>query len=195
MPLILSDCRMVFLKTTLAGVALLVVGVLLLTVAGQYVTVEVQVIQRRSVEPHAEFLVGDVADKSYNLPASVEALGTISVTEAPSNQTGSIKFFVFDADNYQKWTTVGNANAAYSAEKQGQFNFTFTTDKSGVYHFVFDNHASLYKKYVTLTIGYNEVIRSRVPDTRVAYVGWASAIAGLVISVYGLVRKVPISWA
>ena len=186
---------MVLLKTTVAGFALLVLGLLLLTVAGQYVTIEVQEIQRRGVEPHAEFLVGDVVDKSYSLPAGVEVLGTISVTEAPSNQTGGIRFLVFDADNYQKWAIGGQANFAYSAEKQGQFNFTFTTDKSGVYHFAFDNRASLYKKYVTLTIAYNEVIKSRVPDTRVGYVGWALVIIGGLIFVYGLLRKPPIPWA
>jgi hypothetical protein len=147
------------------------------------------------VEPHAEFLVGDLVDKSYNLPASVQVLGNVSVTEAPSNQTGAIRFLVFDSDNYQKWTTVGQADSAYSGEKQGQFSFTFTTAKSDVYHFVSDNRASLYKKYVTLTITYDDVVTSRVPDTRVGYVGWVFVAAGLGIALYGLVRKPPVKWA
>ncbi len=192
---VLSDCRMVLLKTTIAGCALLVVGILLLTVAGQYVTVEAREVQTRSVEPHAEFLVGDTVDKSYNLPANVEVLGTLDATQAPSNQTGSIRFLVFDADNYQKWLTGGQASSIYSAEKQGPLNFTFTTGTDGIYHFVFDNHVSLYKQYVTFTVAYNEVIRSRIPDTRVGYVGWVFAIMGGLIAAYGLLRKPPVSWA
>jgi hypothetical protein len=58
---------MVLLKTTLAGVCVLVIGILLLTMLGQYVTVEVQEVHTRTVEPHAEFLVGDVADRTYNI--------------------------------------------------------------------------------------------------------------------------------
>jgi len=186
---------MVLLKPTVAGFAVLVCGILLLTVLGQYVTVEVQEVHRHDVEPHAEFLVGDFADKSYSLPGSSEVLGTMSVTEAPSNQTGDISFMVFDAENYQRWSSGGQANFMYSAEKQGQFNFTFTTDKAGVYHFVFDNRASLYKKYVTVTIAYNEITTSRVPDPRANYVSWALIITGGLIFIYGLVRKPPVSWA
>ena len=195
MRLILSDCGMVLLKTTVAGLAILVLGVLLLTVMGQYVTAEVQQVHRQDVEPHAEFLVGDSVDRAYNLPASSEVLGTISVTQAPSNQTGDIRFMVFDADNYQRWSAGGQANFVYSAENQGEFNFTFTPKNSGVYHFVFDNTASLYKKYVILTIAYKQITTSRVPDTRVGYVGWAFVVGGGSIFIYGLLRKPPITWA
>jgi hypothetical protein len=51
---ILSDRRMVLFKTTLVGVCILVAGILLLTTLGPYVTVEVQQVQYRDVEPHAE---------------------------------------------------------------------------------------------------------------------------------------------
>jgi len=186
---------MVLLKTTIAGFAALILGVLLLTMIGQYVTVQVQEVQRHDVEPHAEFLVGDVVDKSYSLPGGSAVFGKVVVTQAPSNQTGDVQFMVFDSDNYQRWSSGTQANYAYSAEKQGQINFTFTTDKSGVYHFVFDNRQSLFKKYVILTVAYNEVITSRVPDTRVTYVAWALIAVGGVVLVYGLVRKLPTSWA
>ena len=48
---------MVLLKPTVTGIALLGLGMLLVAAIGPYVTVEVQQIQRRPVEPHAEFLV------------------------------------------------------------------------------------------------------------------------------------------
>jgi len=195
MRLILSDCGMVLLKTTVAGVLILVLGVLFLTVMGQYVTAEVQQVHREDVEPHAEFLVGDSVDRAYSLPAGSEVLGMISVTEAPSNQTGDIHLIVFDADNYQRWSSGEQANFVYSAGNQGQFNFTFTPKNSGVYHFVFDNTASVYKKYVTLTVAYDQVTTTRVPDTRVGYVGWAFVLCGGLILVYGLLRKPAISWA
>jgi hypothetical protein len=102
---------------------------------------------------------------------------------------------VLDSDNYPKWSTGTQANFLYTAEKQGQFNFTFTTEKSGVYHFVFDNTASLYKKYVILTVAYNEITVTRVPDPRTAYVAWPLIVAGGLILLYGLARKPPIPWA
>lgn len=186
---------MVLLKTTLTGIALLGLGMLLVAAIGPYVTVEVQQIQRRPVEPHAEFLVGDFIDKPYNLPASVNVIGTLSGTQAPTNETSDIRVLVFDAENYQRWSSTGQASSVYSADKQGKLNFTFKIDKEGIYHFVFDNRASLYKKYVVLTIAYDEVVTQRVPDTRVGYVGWALAVVGAVILVYGLVRKPAITWA
>ena len=185
---------MVLLKTTIAGLAVLILGVLLLTMIGQYITVQVQDVQRHDVEPHAEFLVGDLVDRTYNLPAGSEIIGNATVTEAPSNQTSDLHFMVLDSDNYQRWSAGTQANYAYSAEKQGQISFAFTTEKTGVYHFVFDNRASLYKKYVVLTIAYNEVITSRVPDTRVTYVAWSMIGVGGLVLAYGLVRKPPISW-
>jgi len=185
---------MVLLKTTVAGFVVLILGVLLLTMIGQYVTVQVQEIHRHDVEPHTQFLVGDMVDKSYSLPAESGVFGIVTVTQAPSNQTSDIRFVVFDSDNYQRWSSGTQANFAYSAEKQGPINFTFTTDKSGVYHFVFDNSKSLYKKYVTLTVAYNEIITSQVPDTRVTYVAWVLIAVGGLVLVYGLMRKPPVSW-
>jgi len=195
MCLILSDYRMVLFKPTLTGIALLVLGLLVATMIGPYVTVEVQEVHRRSVEPHAEFLVGDVVDRSYNLPPTTNVIGTVLVTEAPSNRTSDVSLLVLDAENYQRWNSGGQASSLYSEEKQGQFNFTFKIDKGGIYHFVFDNRASLYKKYVVLTIAYDEITTKRVPDTRVGYVGWALASIGGLVLVYGLVRKPSVTWA
>lgn len=186
---------MVSLKATLTGVSLLVLGILLLTVLGQYVTLEAVETQRRDVEPHAEFLVGDVVDRSYSLPASVPVFGSIEATEAPSNQSGDIRLLVLDAANYQRWTTGGQSDFLFSSERQGQFNFTFKTDKSGVYHFVLDNRASLFKKYVTLTVAYNEMYTSHVPDMRARYVGWALLVVGGVVLAYGIAKRAPIPWS
>jgi len=192
---ILSDRRMVLFKTALVGVCILVAGILLLTTLGPYVTVEVQQVQYRDVEPHVELpLLGDVADRPYTLPANVAASGSVDVTQAPTNASGDIRFMVFDADNYQKWSSGQQSDFMFSAEKQGQFNFNFTTGNAGVYHFVFDNRPYPYKKYVSLSVGYSEVTISHVPDPRVPYIGWALAVVGAVLLVYGLARKPPIPW-
>lgn len=193
--LILSDRDMVLFKTALVGTALLVLGVLLLTIIGPYVTVEIQETHLQVVEPHAEFLVGDVVDRSYSLPATSDVLGTVGVSEAPANQTGGISLIVFDAQNYGRWSTGGQASSLYSAEKQGQFNFTFKTEKADTYHFVFDNRASVYKKYVVLTIAYDEVTTKIVPDSRVPYAAWTLVIIGGLVLIYGLLRKPPVTWA
>ena len=186
---------MVLLKTTLAGASMLVVGILLLTLLSQYVTVQVQYTQTRTLEPHAEFLVGDVVDRQYTLPASVSAAGTVDITQAPTNASGDVRFTIFDDSNYQKWNSGQESNSLYSADGQGQFNYTFSTGGTGLYHFVFDNRASLYKKYVVLSVNYGEVILTHVPDPRIPYIGWILLVGGAIVLVYGLFRKAPVSWA
>jgi len=186
---------MVLLKTTLIGALLLVAGILLLTVAGPYITIQVQVVQPHEVEPHAQFLVGDVADRQYTLPGGVSVVGTLNVAQPPTNQSGSVQFMVFDAQNYGLWSAGQQSNNLFTSDQQGAFNFTFNTAGAGVYHFVFDNRASVYKKYVTLSVGYNEVSVSTKPDPRVLYVGWGLLAAGLVALIYGLARKPRITWA
>lgn len=186
---------MVLLKTTLAGATMLVVGILLLTLLSQYVTVQVQYTQTRTVEPHAEFLVGDVVDRQYTLPASVSAAGTVDVTQAPSNASGNVQFTIFDDSNYQKWNSGQQSNSLYSSEGQGQFNYTFSTGGAGLYHFIFDNRASLYKKYVVLSVNYDEIILTHVPDSRIPYIGYVLLVGGAIVLVFGLLKKPPVSWA
>ncbi len=185
---------MVLLKTTLTGAILLVAGILLLTAVGQYITVEVQVVQRHDVESHAEFLVGDVTDRPYSLPAEVSVFGTLDVTKAPTNGSSDVQFLVFDSINYQNWAAGQQSSFILSGDQQGRSNFTFNTNNSGVYHFVFDNRASLFKKYVVLSVSYNEVSTSRQPDPRTPYIGWGLSAVGLILLVYGLIRKPPIPW-
>jgi len=186
---------MVLFKTTLAGAAAIIVGVLLLGYGGQYITMTVQNVQRTEVEPHAEFLVGDVVERSYSLPAGVTALGIVKVTQAPTNQSGTIRLLVFDDENYKKWSSGSQANFAYSTEEEGQFNYTFTTSISGTYHFVFDNRASLYKKYVDFSLAYNEVVTNQIPDPRTQYLAWGLVIFGAILLVLGLLRKPPLIWS
>ncbi|MGO9645564.1 MAG: hypothetical protein ACLPY5_12550 [Candidatus Bathyarchaeia archaeon] len=186
---------MVLFKTAIVGVAVLIIGILLLTVIGPYVTVTAQNIQTRDVDPHVEFLVGDMIDRSYTLPSSVPVFGSVYVSQAPTNQTSNIQLSIFDADNYQIWSSGGQANSLYSTDGQGQFNYTFTTPKSGLYYFVFDNRASLYKKYVVFSLSYNEVITSQEPDTRIPYLAWAFIIVGGLVAAVGLIRKPAMSWA
>jgi hypothetical protein len=185
---------MVLFKTAMVGICILVAGMLLLTTLAPYMTIEVQQVQYRGVEPHAKFLVGDVADRTYILPANVAASGSVDVTQAPTNATGDIRFMVFDDNNYQKWNSGQQSNSLVPADNQGKFVFNFTTTNNGVYHFVFDNRASLFKKYIVLTVGYSEVTTSHVPDPRVPYIGWALVVVGGILLVYGLARKPPIPW-
>ena len=182
-------------KTTMTGIALLIIGVLLLTFAGQYITMTVQNVQRTDVEPHTEFLVGDMEQRSYTLPINVMVFGTVKVTQAPSNQSGDIRLLVFDDENYQRWSSGGQGNSVYSTEKQGQFNYTFTSNANVLYHFVFDNRASLYKKYVVFSLAYNDVVTSQVPDPRIQYAAYAMVVLGAVLLVIGLAMKPKPRWS
>jgi len=167
------------------------------TVLGQYVTAEVQEVQRHDVEPHVEFMVGDVKEKEYTLPGSVSVLGTVDVTqEIPSNESdsGNFHFMVLDNANYQKWSSSSQPDPLFSTDNEGRFNYTFTTPAAGVYHFVFDNSNSPSKKSVVLTVEYDEVLTSRVPDTRIIPVGYVLMVLGALVFVYGLVKKPQVHW-
>ena len=192
---ILSDRRMVLLKATLVGALLLVAAAVLLTVAGPYFTLQVQDVQQHSVEPHVEFLVGDVTDRQYTLPGDVSVFGSVNVAQAPSNQSGSLQFMILDNQNYNLWSTGQPSNNLFVSTQPGSINYTFNTPSSGLYHFVFDNRASVYKKYVVLGVNYNEISTSTKPDPRVPYVGWGLLAVGLAVLVYGLLRKPAITWA
>jgi hypothetical protein len=185
---------MVLVKTTFIGAALIVAGVLLLTVVGPYITIQVQVSQRHDVESNARFRVDDVTDRQYTLPGSVAVSGTLNVAQAPTNQSDDIQFMIFDAQNYQSWATGQQSNYMFASDRQGLSNFTFNTPSSGVYHFVFDDRASPYKKYVTLSIGYDEVSVNYQPDPRVPYVAWGLLAIGLVVAIYGVLRRQAVLW-
>ncbi|MGD0423204.1 MAG: hypothetical protein ABSA92_07065 [Candidatus Bathyarchaeia archaeon] len=182
-------------KTTMTGVAVLVIGILLLTFAGQYITMTVQNVQRTDIEPHAEFLVGDMEQRSYTLPAAVTVFGTVKATQAPTNQSGDIRFLVFDDQNYQKWSTGVQANFVYSTDREGQFNYTFTSTANVLYHFVFDNRASLYKKYVVFSLAYDDTVSSQVPDPRTQYIAYAMIVLGALLLVVGLAVKPKPRWS
>jgi hypothetical protein len=186
---------MVLLKTAMVGALLLVVGVSLLTVAGSYITVQAQVVRRHDVESHAQFRVGDLTEREYSLPGSVAVFGTLDVAQVPTNQSSDLQFMVLDTQNYQLWSSGQQSTYLFTSDHLGHSNFTFTAPASGVYHFVFDNRASIYKKYVTLSIGYNEVLISNQPDPRVPYVGWGLLVVGLVVLIYGVLKRPPITWA
>lgn len=186
---------MVLFKTALVGALILVAGILLLTVAAPYLTIQVQDVQRHDLEPGTQFLVGDVTDKQYTLPGAVLVFGTIDVGQAPTNQSASTHFVVFDSQNYQLWSNGQQSNNLFNSDQPGASNFTFNTGSAGVYHFVFDNRASVYKKYVTLSISYNEVSVSTKPDPRIPYLAWGLVAVGLVVLVYGIGRKPPATWA
>jgi hypothetical protein len=191
---------MVLLRTTIAGALLVVVGALLLTVIAPYITVQVQSVQRHDVVLHAGFTVGQIyggVDRplSYSLPGGVSAIGTLGVVQIPSNQSSDIQLTVYDADNYQKWAGGQQSTFAFLNDVRDHSNFTFTTSNSGPYYFVFDNTASPYKKYVTISLGYNQVATNQIPDPRVPYVAWSLLGAGVIVLAIGLIKKPPISWA
>lgn len=186
---------MVLFKTSVAGAMLVVAGLLLLTVAGQYVTVPVQTVQRHYVEQLAAFTVGDVTDRSYSLPAGVSTSGSLNVTQLPTNQLGDINFTIFDANNYQKWSAGQQSSSLLSKDEQGQSTFTFNTAKSGPYYFVFDDRLSSYKKSVAFSLSYDVVSTNYEQDPRIPYAGWALLIVGLLVLSVGLIKKAPVSWA
>jgi len=186
---------MVLFKISVAGAVLFVAGLVLLTVAGQYVTVPVQTVQRNDVEQLTQFTVGDITDRSYSLPGGVSAFGSLNVTQLPTNQLGDINFTILDAGNYQKWSSGQQSNSLLSKDEQGQSTFTFTTTTNGPYYFVFDDRASPYKKAVAFSLSYNELSTSYVTDPRVPYIGWGFVAAGLIVLAIGLIRKPPVTWA
>ncbi|HUK50092.1 MAG TPA: hypothetical protein VLV18_03575 [Terriglobales bacterium] len=191
---------MVSLKPTITGIVLVIAGILLLTVASPYITTEVQSVQYHDIATSARIRVGIVyggVDKplSYSLPAGVTATGSLGVVNSINNQPSDIQMAVYDADNYQKWGAGQQSTFTFLNDVRDRSNFTFTTSNSGPYYFVFDNSASQYEKNVTISLGYNQISTSQVPDPRVPYLGWGLLATGLVVLAIGVIMKAPITWA
>lgn len=192
---ILSDCRMVLLKPTIAGIGLILLAVVIMTYGPQHITMQTQEVRRTEVEPHIEFLVGDLKDRAFELPAHVTVVGAMKVVEAPTNRSSSILFMVMDAENYQRWISGQEPTFILSGEREGESEYAFELEKEGLVYFVFDNRAALFKKYVTFSVAYEETITTSLPDPRVTYVAWGLLIMGALVVAYGLVRKAPIPWS
>lgn len=184
---------------TFGGLAILVVGLLMINFGAYSYTVEVPRIETRPILSGERLSqIGDFVSKEIdlrntwivNLEGKVEILG--------SNGSGAIDLYVMNSREYQRWRN-GEKDVEYlvKRERVDRFNGTFVPTENGTYYVTFDNRFDpKYKKEVTFTARYT--FETRVPETRqediLTKVGYPLAVLGAISLIYGLVRKPDVKW-
>ncbi|MEM3003920.1 MAG: hypothetical protein QXO25_01615 [Candidatus Bathyarchaeia archaeon] len=185
--------------STLAGAALLVVGLLMAYFGVYTYTVETPIVETRTIFDGLRLgPIGDYAVKDIELREDYLVNLQGSVTVPGSNSSGVVNLYVMNSDEYQRWRN-GEKNIEYlfSRERVERFNVSFSSGENGTFHIVLDNTIDpMYKKEVTLSAKYS--YQTTLPEVReekmLKQAGYPVAVLGVLILVYGLLRKPVVRW-
>ena len=179
----------------LTGIAVVIVGVVLLFAGPQLIMVPSTQVQVTRLFSDETFSVGDVWERSVQLDEGVAVHGTVAVSSALTGAPSEISMFVTDDANYQKWVAHGSPTYVFQRDISNGQSFTFNVPRTDLYHFVFDNTNSPVKKKVTMTVDIQRHVAVNVPDNRIPYVAYGVVAVGCLIAAVGVLRKAPIRWA
>lgn len=184
---------------TFGGLAILVVGLLMINFGAYTYTIEVPRIETRPILSGERLSqIGDFVSKEIDLRNTwiVNLEGKVGIPG--SNGSGAIDLYVMNSREYQRWRN-GEKNSEYlvKRERVESFNETFVPTENGTYYVTFDNRFDpKYKKEVTFTARYT--FETRVRETRqediLTRIGYPLAVLGVISLIYGLVRKPDVKW-
>jgi tetrahydromethanopterin S-methyltransferase subunit C len=178
-----------------AGVAMMIVGALLLFACPQLIMVPSTQTQVVGLYHDEAFVVGDLWERSVQLDEGVLVNGTVWVSSALTGELSQVSVLVVDDVNYQKWVAHGSPTYVLQKDISNGEAFLFTVPRTGLYHFIFDNTSSPVKKNVKMTASLQRQVTVNVPDERVRYVACSLLGIGAVVTVVGAFRKTQIPWA
>ncbi len=184
---------------TFAGIAILIVGLLMINFGAYTYTVQVPKTETRTIIDKERIpSIGDFAVKEVNLQKNwiVNLEARVRVPE--TNSSGEINLYVMNAREYQRWR-AGEKNVDYiiRLEKVERFNETFVSAENGTTYILFDNRFDpKYKKEVTFSARYT--FETKIPETReeriLTQAGYPLVVLGVISLAYGLVRKPVVRW-
>jgi len=184
---------------TFGGIALVVIGLLMINFGAYTYTVEVPKTETRLVFEKTKLTpIGDFAVKEIELQEGwvVNLDGKVGIPDSSSK--GEIDLYVMNENEYQKWK-VGEKNVNYVVRRERieEFNETFVSTENGTFYILLDNRPDpKYKKEVTLSARYT--FETKVPETReeriLTQAGYPLVALGAVSLIYGLVRKPVVRW-
>ena len=184
-------------KPTFLGLAILLLGILLISLSYRTYMVEVKKIKKEPLIEKSKFIVGDfkVLQKYLTSGYSIVCYGKVYIPE--TGNLSDINFYIMDEENYGKWFKGKNAEALLEKKKVTILNVSIPITSNGTYYFIFDNtYAELYKKEVEFeAYKQYEVIEAEPTQMKTLInLGLPLTFIGLIIMIYGILKKPEITW-
>ena len=184
---------------TLGGISLIILGILMILFGSYTYTIDIPIIESKTVFDKISFTVGDVKVYEADFLENVTVTCNASINIPTTGDTGEINFYVLSGEEFQRWRS-GEKDIFFIIELAmiTNINTSFQTDKQGTYYFIFDNTFSeLYKKEVTFssTMEYVTYVEETRENNNIVYIGYFAVVFGVIVSVYGLIRKPEVTWA
>jgi len=186
-------------RATLGGTSLVILGILMILFGSYTYTINIPIVESETVLDNISFTVGDVKVYEADFFENVTVTCNASINIPTTGDSGDINFYVLRGEEFQRWKN-GEKDIIYIIELTmiKSINASFQTDKQGTYYFIFDNTFSeLYKKEVTFssTMEYATYVEEIRENNRIEYIGYFAVVIGVIVTVYGLVRKPEVTWA
>jgi len=182
-------------RRILAGLVIVIVGLLVLVPGSSLITVQKEVTERGKLLALTSVLVGDRFERSIRLEKGIIVNCNGTVTEAVSGKKSTIDLYLFSSENYQNWLRGREATPLLERRETPNLEFRIQIPNEDQYHLVFENSLSREKKYVDLELTYEKITYTRVSDERLSYVAFAVIGFGILMSAWGLITRPTIPWA
>lgn len=184
---------------TLGGITLVILGILMILFGSYTYTIDIPIIESKTVFDKISFTVGDVKIYEADFLENVTVTCNASINIPTTGDAGEINFYVLSGEEFQRWKS-GEKDIFFIIELAmiTNINTSFQTDKQGTYYFIFDNTFSeLYKKEVTFssTMEYVTYVEETRENNNIVYIGYFAVFFGVIVTVYGLIRKPEVTWA
>lgn len=181
------------------GIALLILGILMVLFGTYVYTVNIPKLESRLIFDNYSFVVGDQEVHEADFSGNVTVTCFASIRVPATGEEGDITFYVMSGEEFQRWKR-GEDGVKFIIErpKTGSFNITFHVDVASTYYFIFDNtYSELYKKEVIFSVieKYVTYIEETKESRNLVFIGYLAIAFGVVVTVYGLVRKPEVTWA
>ncbi len=183
---------------SLGGMSLLILGMLMILFGSYTYNVNVPKLESKTIFENESFIVGDIKVYKADFSKNITVTCIASIKIPATDDIGEINFYVIQGEEFQKWER-GEKDAKLEIEliKTKNFNKSFKVDNEGTYYFVFDNTFSeFYKKELTfsVTIEYLTYVEETRRNYSIVYIGYLALVIGVIVTLYGLVRKPEITW-
>jgi hypothetical protein len=184
-------------KPTFLGLAILLLGILLISLSYRTYIVEVKKIKKDPLIEKSKFIIGDVKVLQRYLTSdrSIVCYGKVYIPE--TGNLSDINFYIMDEENYEKWFKGKNAEPLLEKKKITILNVSMPITKNGTYYFVFDNtYAELYKKEVEFeAYSQYEIIEEEPTQMKaLSNLGLPLVFVGFIIMIYGILKKPEVTW-
>jgi hypothetical protein len=185
-------------KIFFLGITIFLVGILLFAFGTQTsIVYDLKIDKGNLIEP-IYFSVENfyIMERNIQKNTTITCLGKIE-TLGINNQS-DINFYILNEENFKKWKArEENVNYKLRLLRVKEFNTSLVIDKDDTYFFIFDNSYSFSKKEVKFQAMYQQAIL--IPKESKSYewnnFGIILAILGLVLTIYGVIKKEPIPWS